>query len=134
MALEKFLDIHKEDIYEFIPKQQYDAIMSMTPPQNMPPSGPEKTPSETLNYKDAPPDVQREIEQQAGLQPSQMEGIPSQTPGTVPPIKHGQPGTSDNTDATTPKSNDQVKIPQSPMGSAIDASMGRAALSAFPKR
>ena len=31
-----------------------------------------KEPAETLNYKDAPDDVKREIERQAGLQPSQM--------------------------------------------------------------
>ena len=31
-----------------------------------------KKPSETLNYKDAPDDIKRQIEQQAGLQPSQM--------------------------------------------------------------
>lgn len=32
---------------------------------------PPKTPSESLNYKDAPEDIKRQIEQQAGLQPSQ---------------------------------------------------------------
>lgn len=31
-----------------------------------------KAPSESLNYKDAPPDIQRQIEAQAGLQPSQL--------------------------------------------------------------
>lgn len=31
----------------------------------------EKKPSETLNYRDAPDDIKRQIEQQAGLQPSQ---------------------------------------------------------------
>jgi len=33
---------------------------------------PEKKPADTLTYKDAPPDVRRQIESQAGLQPSQM--------------------------------------------------------------
>lgn len=47
--------------------------------QQMQPKGPErKSPTESLNYKDAPADVQRQIEQQAGLQPSQMQQ-PSQT-------------------------------------------------------
>lgn len=32
----------------------------------------QKLPSESLNYKDAPEDIKRQIEQQAGLQPSQM--------------------------------------------------------------
>lgn len=31
-----------------------------------------KQPSESLNYKDAPPDIQRQIEEQAGLQPSEI--------------------------------------------------------------
>lgn len=47
---------------------------------------PVKTPSETLNYKDAPADVRRQIEQQAGLQPSQMED-PVETEQAV---KHSQ--------------------------------------------
>jgi hypothetical protein len=37
------------------------------------PEAPAKPPSETLNYKDAPPDVKRQIEQQAGLEPSKEE-------------------------------------------------------------
>lgn len=41
---------------------QAAAQASQTPP---------KAPSETLNYKDAPEDVKRQIEEQAGLQPSQ---------------------------------------------------------------
>ena len=35
-----------------------------------PHAAPSVTPAETLNYKDAPPDIQRQIEQQAGLTPS----------------------------------------------------------------
>lgn len=38
---------------------------------------PQKSPVESLNYKDAPPDIQRQIEAQAGLQPSQV-GITNQ--------------------------------------------------------
>lgn len=41
--------------------------------QKMQLKGPEKkSPSESLNYKDAPDDIKRQIEQQAGLQPSQQ--------------------------------------------------------------
>ena len=40
----------------------------------------------SLSYKDAPPDVQRQIEQQAGLQPSQQ-----QTPPTPSPIQPQTP-------------------------------------------
>jgi hypothetical protein len=35
-----------------------------------PPAAPSVTPAETLNYKDAPPDIQRQIEAQAGMTPS----------------------------------------------------------------
>lgn len=38
--------------------------------------------SETLNYKDAPPDIKRQIEAQSGLQPSQMKEV---TPTHVVP-------------------------------------------------
>ncbi len=41
-------------------------------PQQQTPPPPKKTPMESLNYKDAPPDIQRQIEAQAGLQPSRM--------------------------------------------------------------
>lgn len=41
--------------------------------QQMQPKGEQiKKPSESLNYKDAPDDIKRQIEQQAGLQPSQQ--------------------------------------------------------------
>ena len=36
-----------------------------------PPQAPTKPVSETLNYKDAPDDIRRQIEAKAGLQPSQ---------------------------------------------------------------
>lgn len=42
---------------------------------------PVKPPAETLNYKDAPEDVKREIEAQAGLKPSQLP--PQQDPSVV---------------------------------------------------
>jgi hypothetical protein len=71
-ALEQLLELHKMDIYKFIPKKQYDDIMTLTPTQFAPQPTP-KTPKETLNYKDAPPDVQREIEAMAGLTPSKMD-------------------------------------------------------------
>jgi hypothetical protein len=50
-------------------KMQLDA-----PPPPVKPTPPEKTKpvSESLNYKDAPPDIRRQIEAQAGLEPSKM--------------------------------------------------------------
>jgi hypothetical protein len=178
-ALEQLLELHKMDIYKFIPKKQYDDIMTLTPTQFAPQPTP-KTPKETLNYKDAPPDVQREIEAMAGLTPSKLDinpdresiretinykdappdvqreieakaGLdpsklpprtPPQTPGTVPPIPPvpsgqgynqtprkdaGKPGVSDNKNSMQPKGNNQLPRPQSPVGGAVDASIGRAA-------
>lgn len=40
--------------------------------------------SESLNYKDAPPDVQRQIEMQAGLQPSQIQPVDQTQPQADP--------------------------------------------------
>jgi hypothetical protein len=58
-----------------------DADRFLSPQQGQPQQpGPGKSGSprqslvETINYKDAPPDIQRQIEQAAGLQPSQVGG------------------------------------------------------------
>jgi len=82
MALEKLLEIQNQDIYDFISKADYDAILAKKPSDAQiemqkaaaaaAPSG--KPPAESLNYKDAPEDVKREIEAQAGLQPSKVGG------------------------------------------------------------
>ena len=53
------------------------------------PTPPNKV-SESLSYRDAPPDVQRQIEQQAGLQPSQMGQMPQVDPRTGQPIQAEQ--------------------------------------------
>ena len=71
MALEKMLDIQKQNIRDFISKEDYDGIINRLP-SAYPPPIPMKTPAETVNYKDAPPDVQREMEAQAGLTPSKL--------------------------------------------------------------
>ena len=57
------------------------ASLPATPPaKKLPPT----RISETISYKDAPPDIQRQMEAQAGLQPSQMNNTP--VPGApVPP-------------------------------------------------
>lgn len=131
-SFERLLTVQKEDIYEYIPKQQYDAIIALQPPAMPPPPPEKKAPEETLNYKDAPPDVQRQIEEKAGLAPSTMAGVPSQTPGTVPPIKN-KPGISSDPNPGAPKSQESLPRPQSPMGAVVDASVGRAAsLPFFP--
>lgn len=137
-ALERMLDIQKENIYDYIPKATYDQIISLEPAPGSDAPPPEEPIDKTKIYKDAPADVQREIEGQAGLQPSQTNEIAPQTPGTIPPIRRQNPGNetagqSDDPNLARPKGPEQIARPQSPMGSAVDASMGRAAqLPFFP--
>lgn len=140
-AFERLLTVQKENIYDYIPKSTYDQIIALQPSQNLPPppEEPKTTPAETLNYKDAPADVQREIEAQAGLKPSQTDNIPPQTPGTIPSVKrtnpaaNNTPGISADKNASRVKTQNQIKTPQPPMGSAVDASVGRvASLPFFP--
>ena len=148
-ALEQLLKIQQLDIYDYIPKAEYDAIIAMQPSQV--PFIPSSKPiDKTKMYEYAPPDVQRQIEQVAGLQPSQQPGVPSSTPGAIPPAMN-PPGVPEPQMATpaggigapipsapnTPQQNQEgmmqpipqgnVPRPQAPMGAAIDASVGRAA-------
>jgi hypothetical protein len=51
-------------------KQQAQQMQQAQQPQEV--AKPPKTPAESINYKDAPEDIKRQIEAQAGLQPSQM--------------------------------------------------------------
>ena len=57
--------------------------------------GPSIRDNVSMNYKDVPPDVQREIEQMSGLQPSQMaqqpQGAMSPQQGVQPQMPQGQP-------------------------------------------
>lgn len=131
-AFERLLKVQRENIFDYIPKSIYDQIIALKPSQIPPPSS-EAPIDKTKLYKDAPADVQREIEGQAGLQPSQSNDLPPQTPGTIPPEKRINPAASDDPDSARVKTPNQIPRPQSPMGSATDASMGRAAkLPFFP--
>lgn len=149
MALEKLLDIQNQDIYDFISKKDYDDIIAKKPSQRQiemqqaameaQPSG--KPPAETLNYKDAPEDVKREIEAQAGLKPSTIGGTVEQTGpiGSTEPVETApQPGTgkspapgqgvsADGANPLEPQNANEVPRPQSPLGAGFDASIGRAA-------
>jgi len=137
-AFSRMLKVQKENIYDYIPKGTYDAIIALEPPQN--PAADKTAPIDMAKiYKDAPADVQREIEAAAGLTPSQDNNIPPATPGTIPPVKREnpaahKPGKSDDKgSASRVKTPNQIPRPQSPLGSANDASMGRAArLPFFP--
>jgi hypothetical protein len=133
-AFERLLKVQKENIYDYIPKTIYDSIIALepiTPPSNETPV------DKTKIYKDAPADVQRQIEEKAGLQPSISDDVPPATPGTIPPVRRKNPiaetGTSDDPKLARPKEGNQTPRPQSAMGAAMDASMGRAAnLPFFP--
>lgn len=136
-AFERLLKIQKENIFDYIPKSVYDQIISLQPSEIPPPSAEEPI-DKTKLYKDAPADVQREIEGQAGLTPSESDNLPPQTPGTIPPVKRENPamhtpGQNDDPEVGRPKGPGQLPTPQSPMGSSVDASLGRAAnLPFFP--
>lgn len=57
-------------------------FISQTPPQ---PAGPDEKLVETMAYKDAPPDIQRQIEAQAGFKPSTMGDLIQPTAGATAP-------------------------------------------------
>lgn len=111
-ALEQLLTIHKQNIYNYIPKADYDAIIAKQPSQ---------------------------MQQEMQLKQMEMEAINSRMqnlaggsagPSSAP---SGQDMTKDGTDPTQPQNPNEVPRPQSPMGSAVDASVGRAAnLPYFP--
>lgn len=132
-TLEQLLEKWKQNIYDYISKDQYDAIMNLEPSQIPPPSAEEPI-DKTKLYKDAPADVQRQIEEQAGLNPSANNDIAPATPGTIPPIKRQNPGVDSNQSGSV-KPADNVPRPQSPFMSSVDGSIGRAANSTgfFPE-
>lgn len=71
--LEQFADLTDHEVDDFLmPNPQPPAPQTPTPQEKL---------IETLAYKDAPPDIQRQIEAQAGFQPSQQPALsPSQQP------------------------------------------------------
>lgn len=129
-ALEQFLKMQKQNIYEYIPKNIYDQIVAYQPSQIMQPPNNEKPPSESLNYKDAPEDIKRQMEAKAGFTPSTEPAMPNVDVNVD--VKKNLPGTNNNVGVV--KSDNQVPKPQTPIKSAFDASIGRVAnLDFFPK-
>jgi len=107
MALEKMLDIQNGDIFDYISKVDYDAIMA-------------KQPSE----------VQREMEQKRMEEEARATAMNAKAGGAgggggTPPI--GKQMAGDGTNPMQPQNPNEVPRPQSPMMSSIDASVGRAA-------
>lgn len=129
-AFEQLLSIQKQNVYDYIPKKQYDDIMAMKPSEITPAPSNEKPPSESLNYKDAPEDIKRQMEAKAGFQPSTEAPMPNVNVNVD--VKKNTPGVDNNNGA---RSNESVPKPQSPIKSAFDASIGRAAkLPFFPEQ
>lgn len=109
MALEKMLDIQNQDIYDFIPKEEYDAILGKKPSI-----------------------AQQEMQQQqmmANAQNTAMQGMAGGSgEGQMSMGQQMMPGT---TNPLQPENQNEVPRPQSPLGSSIDASVGRAANSPY---
>jgi hypothetical protein len=110
MALEQFCDIHGLDIYNFISKANYDAIIGMKPSQK-----------------------QLEMQQQQMQMDAQNTAMQSLAGGGSPgaggeAMPMGQQMAGDGMDPMQPQNPNEVPRPQSPLGSAMDASVGRAAV------
>ena len=111
MALEKLLDIQGQDIYDFISKADYDAIMAKQPSQ-----------------------MQQQMQQQQMEMDAKNTAMQNMAGGeSAAPMSNGDHMTQDGTDPMQPQNANEVPRPQSPMGGAVDASVGRAAnLPFFP--
>lgn len=108
MALEQMLEIQNADIYDFIPKADYDAILGKQP---------------SIMQKQ----MQQEKMQQ-DAQATAMQSLASGGGGSAPSTSAtGQDITGDGTDPLQPQNANEVPRPQAPLGSAVDASVGRMA-------
>jgi hypothetical protein len=107
MALEKMLNIQNGDIFDYIPKVDYDAIMA-------------KQPS----------DAQRQMQQEqmrTDAQATAMQTMAGGGGGGGEAVPMGKQMAGDGTDPMMPQNPNEVPRPQTEMGSAVDASLGRAA-------
>jgi len=111
-------------------KATYDAIIALQPHKIFTYTN-QRRHQKTLNYKDAPADVQRQIEERAGLSSiwfsitchHRLQGLfaaeKRQNPNVV--------GISSDPNSSRTKTANQLPRPQAPMGAAVDASLGQAA-------
>jgi hypothetical protein len=106
MALEKLLDIQNGDIFDYISKTDYDAIMA-------------KQPSEMQRQM-----MEEQMRQEAKNTAMQAMAGGGGTGAEAEPM--GQQMAGDGMDPMQPQNPNEVPRPQSPFGSAIDASVGRA--------
>jgi len=104
MALEKLLDIQNGDVFNYISKEDYDAIIA-------------KKPSE----------AQRQMEQERMQLDAQGTAMQSKAGGSGSPTPPpGQQMSLDGGAPLQPQNQNEIPRPQAPMGSAVDASLGRA--------
>ena len=96
------------DIYDFIAKADYDAIIAKQPSQ-----------------------MQQQMQEQQMQQDAKNTAMQALAGGGASgagaeSMSMGQQMTGDGTDPMQPQNPNEVPRPQSPMGSAVDASVGRA--------
>ena len=70
MAVAEHRTQHQQFIQEAQARQMQEQLQQMQQQIAMQPPPPPKSPIESLNYKDAPEDIQRQMEEQAGFEPS----------------------------------------------------------------
>lgn len=117
MALEQLLDIQGQDIYDYISKADYDAIMAKQPSASQVAMQQQKMQQDAQNTA---------MQAMAG-----GESVGPMSQGEMP--APGQEMSPDGTSPMQPQSPNEVPRPQSPVGSAVDASVGRAgSLPFFP--
>lgn len=107
MALEQLLDIQNQDIYDYISKADYDAILN-------------KQPS----------DMQRKMQEEEMLRKakeSAMLNLAGGPGGGGESLPIGQEMANDGLNPTQPQNPNEVPRPQSSLGAGFDASIGRAA-------
>lgn len=111
MSLEQLLTIQRQNIYDFISKADYDAIIAKMPSM-----------------------MQQQMMQQQMAMDAQNTAMQTAAGGSAGEISTpGQSMAGDGTNPLQPQNAKEVPRPQSPMGGAIDASVGRAAnLPYFP--
>jgi len=108
MALEKLLEIQNGDIFDYVSKVDYDSIMA-------------KEPSESQKQMEQE-QMQREAQATAMQARASGDGGGGRAPSPM-----GQQMAGDGLDPLQAQNPNEVPRPQTPMGGAVDASLGRVA-------
>jgi hypothetical protein len=112
MALEQLLDIQGQDVYDYISKADYDAIIAKQP----------SSMQQQMQEQQMKMDAKNTAMQSIAGGGASAEGMPM-----------GQQMMGGNTSPLQPEAPNEVPRPQSPLGAGFDASVGRAAnLPFFP--